>query len=360
VLVTGALLAACSGGTSQGATAGTCGQGETYCSGRNGGGFCASACPEFACPVADAGSTDSASADGAVCPAATPLYCTDCNGGGFCVNGGCPATSCPARDASPLAATSSCPAPVPGTRCSGVGDACEYDEGSVRGVCTCTSEGWHCYTSCPASMPSGGCNNGKFLKQFGLTCSYPNGSGAVATCTCAYGSTGATNAYTWNCGADVAAGAYGDAGNCPAAPATSGQACRPPAIAAVECVYPNGTLQAPTTCYCNGAWDCNSAACPATYPAAANTLACGQLGLSCGYSGGRTHCTCTAEDAGAPTFSCNPTAAQLCGCEAGLCTGPGVVNPSCDIVCMQNLGAACTGCGLHCDSSGQLVCNPCG
>lgn len=105
-----AVLAIACGGTTTGTT-GTpnemCPAGATYCHSCGGGGFCASACPGFACPGVEAGipipieagdATGDASGgvgDAGGCPGGMPFFCTDCNGGGFCVAGGRPAIQCP-------------------------------------------------------------------------------------------------------------------------------------------------------------------------------------------------------------------------------------------------------------------------
>jgi hypothetical protein len=108
VLAAGALatlsvgfLVACGSSESASATtgsdAGSCGQGEVYCT-ACGGWFCGQGgCPSVTC--LDAGAADATNGDAGAC-ATGQVSCLDCSGGLFCTSRGCPEINCPARDAS--------------------------------------------------------------------------------------------------------------------------------------------------------------------------------------------------------------------------------------------------------------------
>lgn len=203
-----------------------------------------------------------------------------------------------------------CPAPVPGTSCKTVGDACAYapDDADVSGVCACRSEPgesatWTCYSSCPLSVPAGSCDAGG-LFEVGLTCSYPADDGGSTVCSCLSASGGASQ---WKCGAppDV----------CPATPAEGTPCSGGPGGADAICSYPNEPM-APTDCRCEAAgvnagsrWICNSVSCAASPPLGACSDA---VGLSCKYNAGSSVCICGGEDSGSNTWSCNGKPAPAC------------------------------------------------
>jgi hypothetical protein len=194
----GGVLLAC--GTTSGAPSnpgGACPQGTMLCpTCGDGAGYCALACSEVECPTipdgasGDEGSAIGASDGGGPCPGVASTLCSDCSGMAFCVSGGCPAQTCPLREAGAAPADAgSCDACGPGQLCvhpsCAGGNAPPCSALNDAGGC---AAGWTYSPLCQfyggTSMTGPGCRPPPCVPPPAFCVDPPAACGSTAKCSC--------------------------------------------------------------------------------------------------------------------------------------------------------------------------------